>query len=145
MMREFLRPSVANLLGSVLAEKKAHPPARADFATEAGVLSTLEGQVPYAAGDAILTGPSGERWPVDREAFLGDYQPLPPTLAGEAGLYAKKPIPVWAKRMEGPFRVLSDALSLTGRKGDWLVQYGPGRYGVVAARVFEATYRLLED
>jgi PGDYG protein len=29
---------------------------------------------------------------------------------------------------------------LRGEAGDWLLQYGPGDYGVVASSVFEKTY-----
>ena len=31
---------------------------------------------------------------------------------------------------------------LRGAPGDWLVQYGPGDFGVVAADVFGQTYRV---
>ena len=46
--------------------------------------------------------------------------------------------------MERPFCVtLADGVSrLSGQPGDWLVDYGDGRMGVVAGDVFPATYEV---
>ena len=116
------------------------------FAAHAGLLHTLEGEVAYREGDAILTGGRGERWPVARQAFVDSYEPVPPTREGEAGRYRKRPATVLAKRMRGPFsvRVGARAELLTGARGDWLVQYGPGQYGVVSGEIFEETYTALD-
>lgn len=116
------------------------------FATSAGVLRTLEGSVRYRAGDALLTGVAGERWPIGRAKFDAAYEPLPPTVAGSAGAYRRRPRVVLAMRMAEPFRVrvghAGDALQ--GAPGDWLLQYGPGDYGIVAAALFAQTYDLLD-
>jgi hypothetical protein len=47
--------------------------------------------------------------------------------------------------MNAPFEVvLADGLSqLRGRSGDWLVDYGDGSLGIVAALIFSQTYEIL--
>ena len=99
-------------------------------------IETKEGSVGAKAGDAIMTGTEGEQWPIPREKFEQTYDILEP------GKAAKKNIPVFAKEMNAPFKVKvswSDAL-LSGELGDFLVQYGPGDYGVVGAEIFRKTY-----
>ena len=91
-----------------------------------------------ASGDAIVTGTNGERWPVGRERFLTKYLPLSPTVSGGDGFYQSQPNTVLALKMEEPFTVvLSDGVSLlTGKAGDWLLDYGDGSLGVVDAHIF---------
>jgi hypothetical protein len=89
------------------------------------------------AGAAVMTGTEGEQWPIPREKFEQTYDVLEP------GVAAKKNIPVFAKEMSEPFQVKvswSDDL-LRGEPGDYLVQYGPGDYGVVGREIFKKTYR----
>ncbi len=126
--------------------RKRPLPVSVEFATEAGVLPTLEGPVRYRAGDALLTGIAGERWPMRRARFNAAYEPVAPTVAGAAGTYRRRPLVVWARRMSEPFSVRVGAAgdSLQGRAGDWLVQHGPGDYGIVAADLFGLTYDLLD-
>jgi hypothetical protein len=69
------------------------------------------------AGDALLTGPHRERWPVRRERFDAAY-----AASVKVG---------W---QDSP---------VEGGPGDWLVQYGPGNFGIVAAVIVDATYELL--
>ena len=45
-------------------------PLSARFTTTPGTCQTLEGNVRYQPGDAILTGTRGEQWPVRRDLFL---------------------------------------------------------------------------
>jgi hypothetical protein len=100
-------------------------------------IETKEGSVNAKAGDAVMTGTEGEQWPIPREKFEQTYDVLGPALA------AKKNIPVFAKEMSEPFQVKvswSDDL-LQGEPGDYLVQYGPGDYGVVGREIFKKTYR----
>ena len=88
------------------------------------------------AGDAIMTGTEGEQWPIPAEKFAQTYDDL-----GD-GTAAKKNIPVFAMEMHEPFQVKvswSDDL-LQGEVGDYLVQYGPGDYGVVGREIFGKTY-----
>ena len=115
------------------------------FAAVPGRVATLEGEVGHAAGDAMLTGGEGEHWPVARARFDATYEPVPPTVAGQDGQYRKRPIAVLARRLEGTFSVpVGDGHDrLSGGAGDWLVQYGPGEFGIVSAAIFAATYEIL--
>ena len=100
-------------------------------------IETKEGSVGANAGDAIMTGTEGEQWPIPAESFAKTYDDL-----GD-GTAAKKNIPVFAKEMPEPFKVKvswSDDL-LRGEAGDFLVQYGPGDYGVVGREIFGKTYK----
>ena len=100
-------------------------------------IETKEGSVQARAGDAIMTGTEGEQWPIPIEKFKQTYDDL-----GD-GTAAKKDIPVFAKEMSEPFQVKvswsSDLLS--GERGDYLVQYGPGDYGIVGKDIFLKTYK----
>lgn len=116
-------------------------PVQARFAAVAGICGTLEGPVAYAAGDAILTGVQGEHWTMTRAKFDHAYVPL----AGVAGQYLKRPLNVWAAPLDSAIDVpLGDRRgTLHGVAGDWLLQYGPGDFGVVASDIFDKTYRVL--
>jgi hypothetical protein len=126
---------------------KKPDPVRAEFADADGVCDTLEGPVRYKAGDAILTGVRGERWPVERESFLASYEPVPPTHDGDGGSYSKAPSLAHALRLdhacEVPVGWQDDPLH--GRPGDWLLQYADGSYGVVQDQIFRATYAPASD
>ena len=107
------------------------------YAEEAETIETKEGSVTAEAGAAIMTGTEGEQWPIPREKFEQTYDVLEP------GTAAKKNIPVFAKEMAEPFQVKvswSNDL-LQGARGDYLVQYGPGDYGVVGREIFQKTYK----
>jgi len=121
---------------------KKPDPVRAEFAGADGVCDTLEGPVRYKAGDAILTGVRGERWPVERENFLASYEPVPPTRAGDDGNYRKAPSIAHALRLDQergvPVGWQKDPLH--GRPGDWLLQYADGTYGVVQDPIFRESY-----
>ena len=109
------------------------------------MVETAEGRVHARPGDAIVTGSAGELWRVSHGRFAQKYRPLPPTVTGRPGAYVSLPNRVLALRLEHPFRVvLADEVSeLTGRAGDWLVDYGDGSLGVVASEVFARTYEIL--
>tara|TARA_B100000214_G_scaffold332240_1_gene273639 strand:+ start:913 stop:1362 length:450 start_codon:yes stop_codon:yes gene_type:complete len=107
------------------------------YAKGDGWIKTKEGEVRMKAGDAIMTGTEGENWPIPAEKFAQTYDDL-----GD-GTAAKKNIPVFAKEMDQPFQVKvswSNDL-LQGEPGDYLVQYGPGDYGVVGREIFAKTYK----
>lgn len=112
------------------------------FARSAGTIQTLEGQVRYAEGDAILTGPKGEQWPVARARFDAAYLPLAPDGGGRDGLYQKQPQRCWALVLIGDRTVplSSGRGSLKGKAGDVLLEYGPGDRSIVAADIFAALY-----
>lgn len=112
---------------------------------EDGVCATLEGDVRYRAGDPLLTGVRGEQWTMPAAAFARAYDAADGTAYGSDGRYRKKPLAVWALRLAAPASVAAGGQRdlLQGQPGDWLVQYGPGDFGIVAADIFAATYELL--
>ena len=123
-----------------------HETVQVQFATAAGELISREGPNRYAAGDAIVTGSTGDRWSVSRARFEARYQPVPPTAAGDDGAYVNRPIPVLARPMPTAFRMARSAGGdlLHGKAGDWLLQYAPGDYGVVEQGRFAQVYRKLD-
>lgn len=116
-----------------------------EFAISAVEIDTLEGKVRANRGDAIVTGLHGERWPVSRERFFDKYESVPPTIYGDSGTYRSRPRRLHAIKMAEQFDVmLPDGVSrLTGSAGDWLLDYGDGSLGIVAARIFDDTYDIV--
>ncbi len=115
------------------------------FAQEACTVQTNEGLVHARVGDAILTGINGEHWRVSKARFPDKYRPSTSTEAGADGAYVSLPNRVFAVPMTSGFEVLlADGESkLTGRAGDWLVDYGDGSLGIVSRRVFATTYEVV--
>jgi PGDYG protein len=115
-----------------------------EFAKTAGELMSREGPNRYLPNDAIVTGSTGDRWCVSRDRFDAKYEALAPTKFGEAGAYRNKPIPVLAKRMDEAFSLArsNGGDVLRGTAGDWVLQYGPGDYGVVESSRFQKVYVL---
>jgi len=115
------------------------------FARAACKVQTNEGLVQARPGDAILTGINGEHWRVSQVRFPDKYRPSQSTPAGEDGAYISLPNRVFAVPMTQGFEVLlADGESrLTGRAGDWLVDYGDGSLGIVSKRVFDTTYEVV--
>lgn len=115
-----------------------------EFAEQDGMIETLEGMVPYIAGDAILTGIKGEKWPVRRRVFDSLYECAsgnnPKIYTKKAGSY------IFAKQMMTPFcvQIIDGKAALEGKSGDWLVQFSPGELGIVAHDIFMSSYRRLE-
>ena len=116
------------------------------FANDACTVQTREGIVHAKPGDAILTGTAGEQWRVSRARFAQKYRPVAPTLPGEPGRYQSLPYRILALPMQQSFEVLlADGSSrLSGRAGDWLVDYGDGSLGIVAPAIFATTYQILD-
>ena len=107
------------------------------FAAKEEIVQTLEGAVTAKAGDAILTGTKGERWPISRDKFEQTYDYSAPT-----GVCSKKPILVDFEKMDEPFEVKVgwSAEPIKGKAGDYRLTYGPGDFGVVASEIFAETY-----
>lgn len=118
-----------------------------EFAAEAGELISLEGPNRYQMADAILTAENGARWVVSRDRFDAKYEPESNTHRGNNGAYRNKPTPVLAKQMGCPFTLLRSTGSdrLTGKPGDWLMQYALGDYGITENNRFQAVYQLKPD
>jgi hypothetical protein len=115
------------------------------FAETAGELLSREGLNRYAAGDALITGSTGDRWSVSRLRFDAKYLPVAPLSAGANGAYRARPMPVLARQMMEAFRVARCAGGdvLQGAAQDWLLQYAPGDFGIVENRRFQQVYRPL--
>lgn len=113
-----------------------------EFASAERVIKTLEGEVRCLAGDAILMGAQGERWPVQRKCFDEMYEPAGEFSQGCDGPYRKKSSAfILAKQLDVPFTVsVGQGDIISGKVGDWLTQYGDGRQGIVADAVFRKTY-----
>ena len=107
-------------------------------------IETLEGSVEAPTGAYIMTGTKGENWPIPGDKFDATYDII--DAWGDGGKASKKAIPVPAKQMQEDFFVTVSWSpdKLKGKPGDWLVQYGPGDYGVVEAAIFDETYDRLE-
>lgn len=117
-----------------------------EFASQAGELISLEGPNRYQVGDALITGSTGTRWSVSRDRFAAKYEPVPPTAMGEDGRYAARPVPVLARQMDEAFSAerSSGGDRLHGKAGDWLLQYGPGDFGVAGQERFRRLYRRVD-
>ncbi|HEY6482432.1 MAG TPA: PGDYG domain-containing protein [Steroidobacteraceae bacterium] len=116
------------------------------FASSDSPVHTAEGVVHAKPGDAIITGTSGEHWRVSSAHFPSKYEPVPPTRCGDPGTYRSKRYRILALPMEQPFEViLADGVSrLSGRPGDWLVDYGDGSLGIVSPAIFATTYEIVD-
>lgn len=116
-----------------------------EFAAGVGELMSLEGPNRYQAGDALISGSTGERWVVSRDRFDAKYTPADrATPHGTAGAYRNRPAVVLAKQMNEAFSLARTAAGgdvLHGTAGDWVMQYAPGDYGVVQAARFAKVYR----
>lgn len=115
------------------------------FATQAGLCQTLEGPVAYQPGDALVTGLQGEQWPIQRQRLLENYVPTGSNVAGDDGRYQHLPQRVMACRLSAPVEVtLSDGRGvLHGAPGDWLIEHKTGGRAIVAAAIFDTTYRIV--
>ncbi len=67
-------------------------------------------------------------------------------VAGQAGRYVSLPNRIMAVPMTEPFEVLlADGISrLSGRAGEWLVDYGDGSLGIVSQGIFATTYEIVD-
>lgn len=123
--------------GSFTAFKK--PDRREPFtvAKDSGSISTLEGPVPYKAGDYIMTGPKGEQYPISPETFANLK-----TDNGD-GTASPKRIDKLVKMADHDGHVI---LKYNGAKldynkdKDFIVRHGANDYGVVKAEIFNQTY-----
>ena len=138
------------------------------FATSDGELISREGANTYRSGDAIITGSTGDKWSVSRDRFNLKYEPATEisrspnsnsksngrggeapgiSVAARDGQFRARPIPVMAKQINESFRASRSAGGdmLTGDAGDWLLQYAPGDFGVIANARFQQVYRAINN
>jgi hypothetical protein len=113
------------------------------FALTAGSLMSREGANQFVAGDALITGSTGDRWSVTRERFEMKYLPLSGLNMGEDGHYRSMPTVVLARQIDEPFTVARrhGGDLLKGNAGDWLMQYAPGDFGLAENARFQKVYR----
>lgn len=116
-----------------------------EFAAADGSLMSAVGPNHYRAGDALLTGSTGDRWSVTRDRFDAKYRPAAGQEHGVTGTYRNVPAPVWVKQIDRPFTIERHRGGdrLTGVAGDWAVEYAPGDCGLIAQDRFKAVYRTL--
>lgn len=114
------------------------------FATQPGVIETLEGPVSYQPRDAIATGTAGERWPIPRARFEQRYLPADDRGGmGADGWFVKKTVRVLARQAEADVQVPLDGGrgSLLARSGDWILTGDEGEdCWVVADGIFQQVY-----
>jgi len=55
----------------------------------------------------------------------------------------KKPIPITACKINGPFSVDTTEGTMTGKSGDWLMQGVSGEMYICPADIFEKSYDIL--
>ena len=115
------------------------------FATDNGVLETHEGPIRYQKGDALVTGADGERWPVTLALFRKIYVPAGDYTYGQDGDYRKVQRNANALRLAGPrsFALSRGRGALSGKAGDWIVDYGRGDLSIVAEKQFGTYYEVI--
>ena len=93
------------------------------FALTAGELISREGPNRFDAGDALITGSTGDRWSVSRSRFDARYAPVGAVIHGEDGRYQARPVPVLAKQMTEAFSLARcvGGDMLLGAAQDWLL------------------------
>ena len=113
------------------------------FATESGVVESREGPNHYAAGDALITGSTGDCWSVIRQRFEARYAAIAPCVMGADGAYVARAMAVLARQVNESFSVPRKAGGdlLIGAAGDWLLQYAPGDVGLIEDARFKQVYR----
>jgi hypothetical protein len=132
-------------VGTALLVRKKPLPVAVRFALAPGTLATREGLVQYDTGAALVSADFGDQWPMERAKFDAAYEPASGATAGRDGLYVKRPRDVLAWRLTSSMSVEVGVAGdrLHGEPGDWLLQYGPGDFGIVGDAIFAATYEVL--
>lgn len=151
---------IVNAKGVLNVEKKPIPLSvhfarmadmkRTDFPYNNGRITTAETRegaegVSFLPGDAIMTGTRGECWPIEREKFEKTYSPVPGAAHGTDGSFFKSAGPVLAVQLAVPFSISASWGELSGKPGDWLVQYDDAgkSFGIVDRGIFQETYNKL--
>jgi PGDYG protein len=113
------------------------------FAERGGEIMSGVGLNRYRRGDALITGVTGDSWSVSRDRFDAKYEPVDGAAMGADGRYRAKRVAVLAKQMPVAFSIerSEGGDTLEGEAGDWLLQYAPGDFGVVAMARFVRVYR----
>jgi PGDYG protein len=115
------------------------------FAQQNGEIMSGVGLNRYQRGDALITGVTGDSWSVSRDRFDAKYESVDGLPIGEDGAYRAKRVTVFARQMPVAFSIARSEGGdlLRGAAGDWLLQYAPGDFGVVANARFSRVYKLV--
>lgn len=115
-----------------------------EFAGQPQTIATLEGPVDCQAGDAIVTGVLGERWPVSAAEFERKYEPAEGQQPGAQGKYKKRIRRIHAVQLTAPLCVelSGERGALHGVEGDWCVWYGSDDMAIVGRDIFQKSYEL---
>lgn len=117
-----------------------------DFAVSEGEIATQEGPMRHEAGAAIITGESGEKWPVEIQKFRFLYEPVPPTVMGQPGRYRKTVRRFRASQITERRQIVAKKLGvLAGGVGDWIVDGGYGDSWIITGSEFERTYEIVDN
>jgi hypothetical protein len=125
------------------AEYIKHETVSVIFAQQDGDIMSAVGLNHYKAGDALITGVTGDCWSVSRDRFNAKYQAVSPTVNGNNGMYVASRVSVLAKQMTTAFSIARSegGDTLYGEADDWLLQYAPGDFGIVANTRFQRVYQ----
>ena len=102
--------------------------------TEASTVKTLEGEIKGNPGDWLITGVTGEQYPCSPDCFAKSYEHI------GGNRYRKLPVTVEAIPLTHKTRIETDAGTLVGHPGDWLVSGVSGSQYPCDAKIFHATY-----
>lgn len=112
-----------------------------EVAKEDGKIKTLEGEVSYKKGYFIMTGPKGEKYPVDPKSFAKLKDDIGRDENGKGTASPKKIIKMAKIADHDGFVDTSWGEKLNYKKGqDVIVRHGKGDYGVVKKDIFAKTY-----
>ncbi|ARV17604.1 hypothetical protein AEP_00644 [Curvibacter sp. AEP1-3] len=113
-----------------------------EISDRAQTITTLEGPVQCKAGDAIVTGVIGERYPVPAGKFQQKFAPLLETKPNASGKYTKCIKVVQAAQLHESMSVPLDGDQgvLDGNPGDWCVWYSDTDVAIVAGNIFSNLY-----
>lgn len=140
-----LNPDLAAIEALKLPYRSKPVEVQVEIARRDQTVDTLEGPVACQAGDAILTGTAGERWPVPAAELDQRYVCLSPATQDTPGRYQKRVKTVEAVQLRAPLALtLSQGRGvLQGQVGDWCVWHGPDDLSIVGRSIFAETYELL--
>jgi hypothetical protein len=113
-----------------------HPtPIHYKTAIAPGTIETLEGPVDYQAGHKIITGPKGEKYPVNPQKFADYYDD------NKDGTATPKKLHKHAKLADHDGVVHASWGDLNYKAGeDYIVRHDHNDYGVVKKDIFAKTY-----
>ena len=98
------------------------------------VVSTLEGKMLGHAGDWLITGVRGERYPCSPDVFNRTYEHV----SGKR--FRKLPVIVDALQLTRRVSIETGQGVLVGEPGDWLISGMDGSQYPCGAGIFEETY-----